>query len=98
MGTFIAGLSYYSTYAFACWFGLVTGIIHHLLVQYPRQAALFTVLFFYLGNNVIYVFTSAVLSETLHLLGLFAELALFNAAYALLYVFLADKRFGPRLL
>ena len=35
--------------------GLITGIIHHFLVQYPRQASIFRTIYAYVIGNLVFV-------------------------------------------
>lgn len=65
-------------------FGVTTGVVHHLLLQYPRQAPLFTTMFFFLCAN--FTFTIALwfrlTSELLDALtGLGKPLVVFYSAY-----------------
>jgi len=39
-------------WTFAVQFGLLVGICHHFLIQFPRQAHIFTTLYAYLVGNV----------------------------------------------
>lgn len=81
MEGFFTGPSSCSVYSAVSALGLIVGIVHHCFFQYPRQAALLTVLYFCAVTNLIFL-VGRIRSATSHWRVL-VELALFNVAYVL---------------
>jgi hypothetical protein len=66
---------------FAGQLGFVAGIFHHILVQYPRQAEIFTTTYFYLAGNITFCIVSVVLDSNPRWVYVIGNLGLFNIAY-----------------
>ena len=69
----------------AIFLGVLGGILHHLLFQYPSQAGVFTVIYAFVTANFLYLLVSNLGSfdpeqSVLLFLG---NLALFNCCYVL---------------
>ena|SRR5947207_506352 len=64
--------------------GLVAGAIHHLLIQYPNQATLFSTLYAYAFTNVTYVTLLLYQKHVTSTLGsgqILRDFLIFNAIY-----------------
>jgi hypothetical protein len=67
--------------------GLVTGLLHHFLIQYPRQAAIFSTIYAYVTGNVVFVaVTGLQQSNATTLLDTFLDITLFNLVYVFLII------------
>lgn len=58
--------------------GLAAGIIHHFLIQYPRQSEIFTTIFTYLGGILSFFFVPLVRT---HVLSTIAQVLIFSFVY-----------------
>jgi hypothetical protein len=62
--------------------GLITGIIHHFLIQYPRQASIFRTIYAYVTGNLVFVaFTRLQPDKATRLSGVLLRITLFNFVY-----------------
>jgi hypothetical protein len=69
------------SHTFAAHLGFVVGVFHHILVQYPRQAELFTAIYFYLAGNIIFCIARVLPDNDPRMVHLIENLGVFNIAY-----------------
>jgi hypothetical protein len=91
-------LSYYPILQSVRSLGLITGILHHFLIQYPRQASIFRTIYAYVTGNVVFVaLTRLQPSSGTPLFGVLLDITQFNLVYVFpCYIKLFNARFQPR--
>ena len=71
----------FENHKFTTYLGFVIGVFHHILVQYPRQAEVFTTIYFYLAGNITFYLLRIPLDSDLRWIHAIENLGVFNVAY-----------------